>query len=574
MEELFSSSYTNNINGISEVYKIINLIKSDISKKSWKQIQAYYLGECGNTKFPDVLEVDKTNYYNLKGMVLLDRDVRWSDKYTDEKIRIEYSIPIMMAAAIMDDKDLLIETRKRYGNSILAGNGPVLSVIIGNRIPAFGGDNSCIYEVYNMNLLTYILFPVELEGKAAHDIVTDIIVNEYRNSNKRDQDVAREMIKRAINLLDYTELKEKAALQVKNEMPDIYNDIIDDIIEYVSSIYDMNNVFIVVKDCLFEAVSRYEKKADEVIKNVGKEKISAAKIKSDMYILENIYADILLNNTLYYNKRLGQLKELNSKVFSDTPWLNDEEVSIVINKQNIALQKEIVKEKIKIFDEEIEEIRHGLKPVQYFRILNRLWENNLEAYSRKSGSMNNCMAVSKRECDLYEQRIKGFIKELDNNIDVKKEFIKMCVDDKTVISQSFITRLLFYKNKISPQGSIFIDIQDYKKITGLLRPRVGIQGGVCHHFGVGEWDEFEIPDEDDYLERVEKVWKESSVTIKRPKNLYGFQKKILTECSEDMLLKAFKAGFFPKEVGDKALEYVRKEGLNKAVPLMTVLAYK
>lgn len=559
MEDLFGI-YSEHISRIEDMYKIIELIRSDIYKKSWMNVRAYYLGSEETESKLHSSCFNKDDYSNIDGTIKLDAQ-KYIIKTSRELFHIEYSIPLFMAAAIMGDDELLIELKKRYGNSLLVANEPYISVkVTNNNLKALYTD---LFEFDTTSLFTYILWPVYEDGIADKNVI-DIIVKEYDNDTKQQKSLIREKLVKAIRNLIYRDWIDDAVIMLKEKMPDIYKDIVKDV--YIKKNEDCMHIsYIVMEDAIDCLMSEHKQKIEER-KDSDSEKnschmLSQAEFKRTKWQLEKQFVYRLCYSTWKYFYKKGDY------LFKDEPWENNERISAVLCKRNTSFKKNNRQNRYELFKKIIEKNGHNMEDVQLVSILNIMWNEILENKGEHHFFEDDIYETTIDEYEMYEKYIKSRLKALDGKVDnIKNSFIELYVMDKSPIDEKFITMFYFYKNSITPEKDIVINIQDYMEM-GCKLGKINLEELVCS----GDWI---TVFEDKRIDYICKIWKDSRVLISKPKNLYEYQKKILEECNESLLLKAVKAGFFPPEVYKKALEYANANNLKEVIPLITMLTYR
>lgn len=160
--------------------------------------------------------------------------------------------------------------------------------------------------------------------------------------------------------------------------------------------------------------------------------------------------------------------------------------------------------------------------------------------------------------DRHIRLVQTLIKNMDNGEGKLKQ---MYAEEVFPHVRICIEQFMFIKNEISPKNQIDIDI---KRLKNMSVPHIltNVEESVFSSYRELE----RINDRNNKAMR--RIWRETHLAIKREKNLYEYQKKIISECEEDDIIMAKECGLLPANVMKSAIDYARKNNCIKALPLL------
>ena len=160
--------------------------------------------------------------------------------------------------------------------------------------------------------------------------------------------------------------------------------------------------------------------------------------------------------------------------------------------------------------------------------------------------------------DRHIKLVQTLIKNMD---DGEGKLKRMYTEEVFPLVRIYLEQFIFMKNEIYPKNQIDIDIKGLKNMS-VPRILTNEEKGSFSYYSQLE----KINDRNNKTMR--RIWREAHFIIKREKNLYEYQKMIISECEEDDIIMAQKCGLLPAKVMKSAIEYARKNNCIKALPLL------
>lgn len=282
---------------------------------------------------------------------------------------------------------------------------------------------------------------------------------------------------------------------------------------------------------------------------VGK-MLCEAKNKIDMHLfllsayVSNLHKEIRIRDIGEYKAYKSVLPESGSVVtFFQNVWRNDGVTEAIerIYEAEYTDSAEIQKAKFIRLSKSLKMMRELADDSLYLEILLNVWEQE------RTGNE-----------DSHIRLLQTLIKNMD---DGEGKLKQTYTEEIFPSARIYIEQFIFMKNEISPKNQIDIDIRRLKN--------TGVPHILTHEIerSFSYYSRLER-NNDRSNKAIRRIWREAHFIIKREKNLYEYQKKIISECEEDDIIMAQKCGLLPAKVMKSAIEYARKNNCIKALPLL------
>ncbi len=253
---------SNNPENIDKQYRTIKRAIQDIRDNKWEMIRKDILSDkTSGSRLKSFTgkkrrkKIDFSSAETFNGERKISGDIELEKEGEDAGIYIRYDIPLVIAAMLMEDMEVLKYLCKEYDyrlfGDVISSNKKylvdsaydiVIKRLAGTLMPQASpfitsGYCESILQVSREILISYILWNIKEDTQFCFELML-ALEDEYRKETECKQ-IYRCCIQDSIQMLVYEDYKSLAVEKLKNYMPQLYEGIVKNVIEERNVTYDM-----------------------------------------------------------------------------------------------------------------------------------------------------------------------------------------------------------------------------------------------------------------------------------------------------------------------------------------------
>ncbi len=252
----------NNPENLDKQYRTIKRVIQDIKDNKWEMIRKDILSDkISGTKLKSCTGKNKRKKIDCSGVETFNGERKVAGDIELEKdgensgVYIKYDIPLVIAAMLMEDMEVLKYLCKEYDyrlfGDIVSSNKKYLvnsdcDIVIkrleGTLMPQVSllitsGYCENILQISREILIAYILWNIGKETEFSFELML-ALEDEYRK-DAECKEMYRCCMHDSIQMLVYEDYKSLAVEKLKNYMPQLYEDMVKNITEELNVTYDV-----------------------------------------------------------------------------------------------------------------------------------------------------------------------------------------------------------------------------------------------------------------------------------------------------------------------------------------------